>query len=1097
MFTLAEHLVATTFTGSRGPGALRNAAQTASSRQLENAIGLLTQASVDNPALSEYISEIIRANPVLAAEAAFAVAPRAENPGPLISALHEIASNTDLTTLVTIGHALPLQSIVLTQYAVYVSRQIVQGMRIVVDRDPETFLPHLAESLEVYSRRLSDSGQHTASLPPLKEAVDIRRRLADSMPDDLAWTLQYLSSRLRNVGEIDEAIVTARESVDRFRHISQRPRTGKRLRKIDAGLAGSLLALSSALLEKGEYRQALSPGQEALAYYRTKAEGASTGTELANVAVALNILATVYRMLGDGSRSLTYAQEAVEAYRLLVATEPDAYQHELAGLLGNLTRQLVDQGDRKKAFEIATEAVDHYSRVSQLERGAITSIAVRELEGQLNNIRNACFKAGDFQLAAAVQELLTNQYYSIADTDPSTYVPRLAESLRMQAGLLSVYAHDHQRAVTPASEAVKYYRALAKIDRDAFLPELASALNAYAIVLSELHEFDSAVAHARESVDVQRWIASSGDGEHVLTLVLLMTTLAAILSEASDEDAALSVTEEAVKIQRQLARTNPNTHLEGLAQQLVYLADRLGVTGRVEERLTVTIEVVDIFRRLHSLDGRYAKDLGASLNTLAIRLAELGNINEAVVSALEAVKHYRPLARQRPAEYGSDFVVILRNLSRRLLDVSRPQEAVTCAEESLAILRSLKPINPADLAESLDILADGYIQQDRYGEAATTLEQAMEVYAQLLENDQNVYLGHLARCLSHLSQCLARLGRQEEALAASHQAVVLFTRGFVNGTDVGLVNLASAQLVLVDRLHEAEQYDEAFKMIEAALRLYHGLPSDHFDVQTRDSLARALKKKRQLLAVAGNHERALETAREVVTQYRLLAEIDSHSYGAALGSALNTLAVELEHFGRRTELLTVAREAVDIRRSLANRDARYIGHLAESLNNLGLWLVGVDAAASLDAAREAAGHFRTLAEADPDDYASTYAMTLGVLADRLGDVGLLNEAVTETGRAVEQYRTLDAADRHARSQLAGCLHNLALYLSAAGQLGDARAAAEEAVQLFKELVKSTPDMYESHLAKSLENLSRLYARLGEDNRSAAAAEEAAKYGNRR
>ncbi|MFI9724679.1 ATP-binding protein, partial [Streptomyces sp. NPDC052396] len=89
-----------------------------------------------------------------------------------------------------------------------------------------------------------------------------------------------------------------------------------------------------------------------------------------------------------------------------------------------------------------------------------------------------------------------------------------------------------------------------------------------------------------------------------------------------------------------------------------------------------------------------------------------------------------------------------------------------------------------------------------------------------------------------------------------------------------------------------------------------------------------------------------------------------------LAMSLNNLSVDLGEVGRREEGLAAIREAADHYRALAeaNPDA-YLPDLAGALNNLSIRLGEVGRREEgLAAIREAADHNRALAEANPDAY---------------------------------------------------------------------------------------------------------------------------------
>ncbi len=113
------------------------------------------------------------------------------------------------------------------------------------------------------------------------------------------------------------------------------------------------------------------------------------------------------------------------------------------------------------------------------------------------------------------------------------------------------------------------------------------------------------------------------------------------------------------------------------------------------------------------------------------------------------------------------------------------------------------------------------------------------------------------------------------------------------------------------------------------------------------------------------------------------------------------------------------------------------------------------------------------------------------LANRLSALGRREAARAAAEEAVTLYRALSAARPDAfRPNLAGSLNNLATFLSALGQREAAMAAADEAVALYRALAAARPDAFTPVLAMSLNTLANRLSALGRPEAALAAAEEA-------
>jgi tetratricopeptide (TPR) repeat protein len=218
-----------------------------------------------------------------------------------------------------------------------------------------------------------------------------------------------------------------------------------------------------------------------------------------------------------------------------------------------------------------------------------------------------------------------------------------------------------------------------------------------------------------------------------------------------------------------------------------------------------------------------------------------------------------------------------------------------------------------------------------------------------------------------------------------------------------------------------------------------------------------------------------------VDQYRADALGGDPGGASRLAGSLNDLAVRLVELGRREKALAPIQEAVTIRRELAaarphwyavlrRRSQRTLrSDLAMSLNNLSADLAELGRRdEALAAIQEAAGVYRELAAARPDEFRPDLAMSLNNLSVRLGELGRREKALAAIQNAAGVYRELAAArPDEFRPGLATLLNNLSLPLGELGRREEALAAIQEAVTIRRELAASWPDVYYHQLEHSL------------------------------
>lgn len=304
--------------------------------------------------------------------------------------------------------------------------------------------------------------------------------------------------------------------------------------------------------------------------------------------------------------------------------------------------------------------------------------------------------------------------------------------------------------------------------------------------------------------------------------------------------------------------------------------------------------------------------------------------------------------------------------------------------------------------------------------------------------------------------------------------------------------LAVALNNLSNRLSDFGLIEEALETAREAVDLYSVIAVDQPDAFTPD-LAMSLSNLANRLSAIGKREEAFETALRAVNLYRDLAMAKPEAFTPSLANSLTNLANRLSGVGRSEDALKAAREAVDLHRSLvAVRPEAFTPDLAGSLGNFSRCLSDIGRREeALEAGGEALRLYRTLAAARPDAFTPDMAKSLNNYANRLSSVGRREDALNAAWEAVPLHRALAAEQPEAFTPyLAHLLTNLAVKLSDVGRKDEALTAASEAVDIYRTLIVDRPDAFTPDLALSLNNLANRLATAGKIEAGLKAAREA-------
>ena len=230
--------------------------------------------------------------------------------------------------------------------------------------------------------------------------------------------------------------------------------------------------------------------------------------------------------------------------------------------------------------------------------------------------------------------------------------------------------------------------------------------------------------------------------------------------------------------------------------------------GQREEALEAALEAVEIYRELaRQRPDAFRSDLANSLNNVSSFLIALGQGEEALEAAREAVNIYRELAQQHPDAFRSDLADSLNNVAGVLGELDQREEALEAGREALEIRRMLTGQRPdvfrPDLAMSLNNVAIRLSDLGQREEALEAARESVEIYRELARHRPGIFHPGLAMSLNNVANRLSDLGQREDALDAAREAVEIYRELTQHRPDAFRPNLARSLAVMGLRLEES------------------------------------------------------------------------------------------------------------------------------------------------------------------------------------------------------------------------------------------------------------------------------------------------------
>ena len=499
------------------------------------------------------------------------------------------------------------------------------------------------------------------------------------------------------------------------------------------------------------------------------------------------------------------------------------------------------------------------------------------------------------------------------------------------------------------------------------------------------------------------------------------------------------------------------------------ILDHLACTLSGELTEHVRVSSVDDMRRRQ----RYA----AHLANHAARLARVGRDAEALAASTDAIVHYREIARTPGASVLRDFATALNNHSTALKKMGGGREALAAVDEAIGIfVLADAPVPP----ETRRLHASALHNRSLLLSAGGRQSDALAAISQAVEKARSIADGAGAADLaSHLDRqaiSLADAGRLTEAVAASEEAVAIYSR-LATGNLAGYArDLAAALNTLSNRLAVQHRYADALNAIEQCVEVRRRL-ADADRAQAED-LALSLSNSSQRFADVGRLEEALQRSEEAVAVVSSLRDEYRSDVRWISALCLGRLASRYHDHGRATEAAGVASQVVVLRRELApiiSGNGRSSLDLVHALCMLAVYERAAQRAAEAGAAAvEAAEAMRVLGDDERQIEACDHVRVLLDVSEVLAKAKHPNEALAHSGEAVAVARGVATSDLSHHLELqALALHAHSLRLAIAGDRSPASArdafeAIKESISIFERLETRNPHAYAAYLADAID-----------------------------
>ncbi|WP_245654408.1 tetratricopeptide repeat protein [Streptomyces violens] len=414
----------------------------------------------------------------------------------LYDALATVPLRTDALDGITA--ALPHPSRILTGLALRLEEDLTNRRRATA---PPSGQPDLARSLPDLGMYLWEAGQREDALASADEAVQLYRHLAGTSRaahgPNLARALSNLGTFLWEAVRLEEALRSADEAVQLYRHL---PRASRTLHESE--LATALSNLGIYLSGAGQPTEALTMEEQAVKIRRRLARANQAAYE-PDLAQSLSNLGIHLSKTGSPAQALRVTEKSVEICRLLARVNPDAYEPDLARALSNLATRLSEVKRPREALSAAGQSVKIRERLVEMA----PAVYEPDLAHSLSSLGMHLAELERFPEAAEATTQAVDICRHMTQEGSAVHAPDLARALHMWAWVRWLGQQDTPQALQATGEAVQLYSRHAAAMPARVIPELCAVLDLQADLLLGSGKL-------REAKEIRRWLAEDAAAFH-------------------------------------------------------------------------------------------------------------------------------------------------------------------------------------------------------------------------------------------------------------------------------------------------------------------------------------------------------------------------------------------------------------------------------------------------------------------------------------------------------------------------------------------------------------------------------------------------------
>ena len=337
--------------------------------------------------------------------------------------------------------------------------------------------------------------------------------------------------------------------------------------------------------------------------------------------------------------------------------------------------------------------------------------------------------------------------------------------------------------------AEKYYKLCINIlntTSSAYEPYMAAIYNNLGSLYSNTQRFTESEQMHKSALKIHKSLVESNPQVYEPNLATSYNNLGNLYSDTQRFTESEHMHKSALEIRKRLAELNPQAYEPDLAASYLNLGNLYCNTQRFAESEETYKSALEIRKRLaESNPQAYDPDLAASYNNLGSLYSDTQRFTESEEMHKSALEIRKRLAESNPQAYNPDLATSYLNLGNLYSDTQRFAESEETYKSALEIHKRLAESNPQayepDLAASYLNLAVLYHITQHFTESGQMYKSALEIYKCLAEENPRLYGQQQAKCLYWFADSQIKQEKYAEAMSPLEKALEFYKKGSRTG----------------------------------------------------------------------------------------------------------------------------------------------------------------------------------------------------------------------------------------------------------------------------------------------------------------------------